>query len=154
MKIIVEKGKRLLRVLDGAKETLRCQVSLGSAPAGHKRAEGDGRTPEGGYRVCTRNPKSKFHLSLGLNYPSEGDAAAALCEGRVTKEQYEAVAAAQRAGLRPPWDTPLGGFIMIHGEHPDGRSGDWTAGCVAVRNEEIEEIWRLCPIGTEVEILP
>ena len=154
MVIVVVKNERLLRLLDGEREVFRCHIALGSDPVGPKRAEGDGRTPEGRYRVCTRNPQSKYHLTLGVSYPSEQDAALALREQRITQDEYESIARADCDGMRPPWDTPLGGFIMIHGEHPDGRSGDWTAGCVAVTNADIETLWRLCPLGTEIDILP
>ena len=154
MKITVYKSKRLLIAKEGAEEVLRADIGLGKAPIGHKMAEGDNRTPEGLYYVCTKNEKSKFHLALGLSYPNPADARAALDEGRITPEQNEAVLAAHAAGKRPPWDTPLGGFIMIHGEHPEGREGDWTAGCIAMKNWQIGELFALSDYGDEVEILP
>ncbi|MDO4739215.1 MAG: L,D-transpeptidase [Eubacteriales bacterium] len=154
MKIVIHKSERLLTACEGGREVFRCSVQLGAAPVGQKRAEGDGRTPEGRFYVCTKNPQSKFHLALGVSYPDEPCAKAALLEGRIGPEQYAAVAKAQRERKRPPWDTPLGGFIMLHGEHPEGKTGDWTAGCVAMRNGEIERLFALAQLGDEIEILP
>ena len=154
MKITVHKSQRLLTAQQGEKEAFRCGISLGKVPVGHKKAEGDNRTPEGLYYVCTKNGKSKFHLALGLSYPNTADAGAALSEGRITPDQNEAILSAHAAKKRPPWDTPLGGFIMLHGEHPEGRDGDWTAGCVAMKNDQIEVLFAMAQLGDEVEILP
>lgn len=154
MKITVYKAERYLTAEKDGQFVLRCKVSLGSAPVGHKFAEGDGRTPEGRFYICTKNPQSKFHLALGVSYPNESLAKAALQEGRIGAEQYEAIARAQKDRKRPPWDTPLGGFIMLHGEHPEGRMGDWTAGCVAMANADIEKLFSLAQLGDEIEILP
>ncbi len=149
MKIIVEKSARKLTA--GA---FSCGIGLGSAPIGHKLAEGDGKTPEGRYYVCTKNAASKFHLALGVSYPNEADAETALSENRISREQFSAIRSAQQNRRRPPWDTPLGGFIMIHGEHPDGKQGDWTAGCIALTNADIETLFSMAQIGDEIEILP
>lgn len=106
---------------------------LGQNPIGHKEYEGDSRTPEGSYIIDRRNPQSAYHLSIGISYPDEDDI----------------VAAAER-GLPP------GGDIFIHGRGPDGRfaRGDWTAGCIAVDDDEIEEIYSMVPNGTPIEIYP
>lgn len=152
MKIIVYKGKRLLIAQTGEIELLRCAIHLGNEPIGQKRAEGDGRTPEGRYYVCTKNPKSKFHLALGISYPGIEDAEKALMEGRIGSKEHAAIVNAQRERKRPAWDTPLGGYIMIHGEHPEGRTGDWTAGCIAMANSDIEKLYDLAEIGDEIII--
>lgn len=154
MRIIVYKQKRLLIAGKGDQELFRCNVQLGNSPVGHKSAEGDGKTPEGRYYVCTKNPKSKFHLALGVSYPGIQDADNALSEGRISQREYGAIVKAQKAGKRPPWDTQLGGFIMIHGEHPEGRAGDWTAGCIAMTNGEIEQLYEMADIGDEIIIEP
>ena len=109
------------------------RVSLGREPAGHKQREGDGRTPEGRYTIDRRNPKSAYHLSLHISYPSQAD-----------RER------ARAAGVDP------GGDIMIHGQPNGGapREGDWTQGCIAVTDAEMDEIWSLVPDGAAVEILP
>jgi murein L,D-transpeptidase YafK len=114
------------------------QISLGSDPVGHKRRTGDGRTPEGEYWIVGRNPGSRYHRSLHISYPSPSDRRAAM-----------------RAGHSP------GGSIMIHGLPADAswigkhHAGfDWTRGCIAVTNEEIDEIWELVADGTPIEIRP
>jgi len=154
LKITVCKSRRLLIAQQNGKEILRCKVQLGSAPVGQKFAEGDGKTPEGSFYVCTKNPNSKFHLALGVSYPDENAAQEALEKGRITSQQFDSIVSAQRNKKRPPWDTPLGGFIMIHGEHPDDKTGDWTAGCVAVTNTEMEILFAAAQLGDEIDILP
>ena len=155
--ILIEKAPRQLSLYQGGQLLFRCPIGLGSAPLGHKTREGDGRTPEGRYMICTRNPESRFHLALGLNYPNAADAQAALAAGCISPEAAAAIIAAEQAGKRPPWDTPLGGQIMIHGQRPgqEERAGsDWTAGCISLANEDMERLWQLCPLGTPVQILP
>ena len=151
MQILIEKSKRTLTLLRQGEDHLVFRVSLGKCPEGHKLREGDNRTPEGEYYVCTRNEKSKYHLALGLSYPAPPDAAAALDRGDITPDQYTAILSAHSSLRRPPWDTPLGGFIMIHG---GGTDGDWTAGCIALENKDIETLFALCPLWTKVRIIP
>ena len=151
MKILIEKSCRRLMLMRDNEPDLIFPVALGKCPVGHKLREGDHRTPEGEYYVCTRNEKSKYHLALGLSYPNPSDGSAALDSGAITSEQHAAILQAHSAQRRPPWDTPLGGFIMIHG---GGIEGDWTAGCIALKNEDIEILFALCPLRTKVLILP
>jgi murein L,D-transpeptidase YafK len=133
--LVVDKSERLL-VAYSKGEPIRAYRGLqfGDAPMGHKQFQGDERTPEGVYRIDRRNPQSRFHLSLGISYPNRADRAFAAQYGR----------------------SP-GGDIFIHGQ-PTGRPGrmrgDWTDGCIALSNAEIEELWRLVPDGTPIEIRP
>lgn len=150
-RITVSKSERRLYLCDGEIIARTYRVGLGSAPTGHKVREGDGRTPEGMYYICLKNPESRFNLSLGICYPNVEDAAAGLEAGLITKDQYDAIVDAITAGRTPPWDTPLGGEICLHGH---GASRDWTAGCIALDDAAIEEIYRLVDIGTTVEITP
>jgi murein L,D-transpeptidase YafK len=108
-------------------------IDLGFTPQGHKQHEGDGRTPEGRYFIDRRNPNSSFHLSLGISYPNPDDRTRASSMGR----------------------SP-GGDIFIHGgPRPTDRQGkDWTAGCIAVSNSEIEKIYAMVRTGTLVDIYP
>jgi murein L,D-transpeptidase YafK len=113
-------------------------VSLGSQPRGAKEVEGDGRTPEGSYFISNRNPHSGFHRALQISYPSASD-----------------TARARAIGKEP------GGEIMIHGLRNGlgwlgrwHRLWDWTAGCVALTNAEMDELWRAVPTGTPVQIKP
>jgi murein L,D-transpeptidase YafK len=136
--VIVFKEQRRLLLLHGDKTLKGYMVALGREPHGHKSREGDGRTPEGTYRLDARNPRSRFHRALHISYPNESDRARAVA-----------------AGLSP------GGDIMIHGL-PNGlgwigklhRFVDWTDGCIAVTNREMEEIWRAVDDGTPIEIRP
>ncbi len=149
--IIIEKSKRTLTLHRQDAPSLIFPIALGRCPEGHKEREGDGRTPEGVYYICTRNEKSKFHLALGISYPNPQDADAALNAGAITPGQHQAIHASHAIRRRPPWDTPLGGFIMIHG---GGTQSDWTAGCIALSDSDMDILFSLCPMETEVHILP
>lgn len=132
--ILIEKTARKMTLYQNGQPVRVYNVALGFAPAGDKVREGDGKTPEGWYKIDRRNPQSAFHLSLGINYPLPSDLKRARDGG------YSA-----------------GGDIFIHGQPnklPDNRkyAGDWTAGCIALTNPEIREIWAVTPIGTTVEI--
>jgi murein L,D-transpeptidase YafK len=137
-RILVLKKQRVLPLMRGDTVFRTYKVSLGGEPVGAKTCQGDHRTPEGGYVIDRRKPNSRFHRALHVSYPNEMDRKRAAA-----------------AGCAP------GGDIMIHGL-PNGygwigaahRLKDWTDGCVAVTNQEIEEIWRLVPDGTPVEIRP
>lgn len=134
--VVLVKTKHELLLLSGDHVVKSYRVALGRGGLAPKRRQGDGRTPEGLYRIDYRNPASKFHLALHISYPQTAD------------EQR-----AQRLGISP------GGDIMIHGL---GREfswvgsrhllSDWTEGCIAVTDSEIEEIWELVPDGTPVEV--
>jgi len=151
-RIAVSKGERTLRLIDAEGSTIASYpIAIGRAAVGPKQLEGDKRTPEGEYFVCVKNPKSHFHLSLGLNYPNAGDAQRGFAAGAIGAEQLAEIQTAELERRRPPWDTPLGGEIFIHGRG-DGRAG--TAGCIAVSDAAIEEIYALVYTGTPVTIMP
>lgn len=137
-RIVVEKAARRMTLYQGTDAVAVYRVALGFAPVGDKRREGDGRTPEGVYRVDAKNARSQFHLSLRISYPDTEDRRAARAAG-----------------------VPPGGDIYIHGtpgrDAPyaaGARIADWTLGCIAVTNDEIEEIWRRVAVGTRVDIRP
>ena len=150
-RIVIRKSKRVLELYDGKHQIKTYKFALGFAPTGDKKMEGDGKTPEGEFYVFTKNPKSQFHLSLGLSYPSTDDAARGLADGLITKQERDEIVAAIEAGKMPPQKTKLGGEIYIHG---GGTDSDWTWGCVALKNDEIEELFAAIPLGTKVTILP
>lgn len=134
--VVVDKSARTLTVFaDGKVLRTYSGIQLGDAPQGHKRFEGDERTPEGRYLIDYRNPESAYHLSLHISYPNEADSAFAAAQGRAP-----------------------GGEIFIHGQPnwlPLGRlPGDWTDGCIALSNAEMAELWRLVPDNTPIEIRP
>jgi murein L,D-transpeptidase YafK len=151
LSIVVRKAERRLTLYGDGRELLGCRVGLGGAPVGHKVRRGDSRTPEGEYRICTRNPNSQFHLFLGLSYPNEADADRGLAARRISPAEHRTLVSAARDGRQPPWDTVLGGTIGIHGS---GADWDWTLGCVALDDADVETLWALCPIGTPVRIEP
>jgi murein L,D-transpeptidase YafK len=150
-RIVVLKSERRLVLCAGDKVVREYPIGLGFSPEGDKVQEGDGRTPEGEYYVCAKNPNSRFHLSLGLNYPNEEDAVRGLASGLITRAEYERIMAASQQRRQPPWDTVLGGEIFIHGH---GASRDWTLGCIALHNEDVAELYEAVPVGTSVTIRP
>lgn len=135
-RIVIEKSARRMQLFQGDTVVRTYAIALGFTPMGDKFRQGDGKTPEGEFTVTRRNEHSAFHLSLGLDYPQPDD-----------------IVRAAEAGYSP------GGDIFIHGQ-PRGVTagfklkGDWTAGCIAVSNAEIDELWEVAPIGTKVEIRP
>jgi murein L,D-transpeptidase YafK len=149
--ITIKKAERRLVVTGDGQEIFFCRVGLGGRPVGPKERQGDNRTPEGSYRVCTRNPHSQFHLFLGLDYPNERDAERGLAARLISRAQARRIVSLVRAGRQPPWNTRLGGAVGIHGS---GSSVDWTLGCIALDDPDIELLWALCPIGTRVTIDP
>ncbi len=151
LSILVLKAERRLEVHRGAQVVRTYRIGLGHTPTGTKRRQGDGRTPEGTFYVCVKNPRSRFHLSLGLSYPTPADAARGLREGLVTQAQHDAILAAHRKHVSPPWNTALGGEIFIHG---NGSGSDWTLGCIALEDADMDELYALVANGTPVEIRP
>jgi murein L,D-transpeptidase YafK len=159
--ITVRKAARTLDLACRGRLRARFGISLGRTPKGAKLREGDGRTPEGSYYVCTRNDRSAFHLFLGLAYPGPVDADRGLRERLLTPTQARAIREAHAARQAPPWNTRLGGAVGIHGAKNGWgfigrlhRLFDWTNGCIAVADREIEELWDLAPLGTPVTITP
>jgi murein L,D-transpeptidase YafK len=129
--VVVNKGDRRMFLFHEDAVLRGYDIQLGFAPEGHKQFEGDGKTPEGLYRIDRRNPNSEFHLSLGISYPNTVDYAAAKAVGK----------------------SP-GGDIFIHGQKSPFRTlkGDWTWGCIAVTNPEMEEIYAMVKNDTLIKI--
>ncbi len=154
--ITVYKRRRMLECNSDGRIIFTCEIGLGAASFGHKTHEGDGKTPEGHYTVCTRNEQSKYTLFLGLSYPSLSDAKAGFSAGLISASELDAIALAHQNGLRPPWNTDLGGQIGIHGGgiEKNGILTDNTAGCIALRDSDIRTLWALASIGSRVTILP
>jgi murein L,D-transpeptidase YafK len=151
-RIVISKSSRTLTAYGSSGEVVhRVPIALGRNPEGPKELEGDERTPEGEYYVCFKNPKSRFFLSLGLSYPNLDDARRGLDAGRIGADEFAAIADAQRGKRMPPWKTPLGGEIFIHGEKGER---DGTAGCVAVENRVMAALFPIVDVGTPVVIEP
>lgn len=147
--IKVYKGERRLEFWQDEIFKKSFTISLGFSPEGNKLRDGDGRTPEGEYYICTKNPQSKFTLFLGISYPNIEDASRGLTDGLISQDEFEKVETAIENGKRPPWDTALGGKLGIHGM---GNSRDWTAGCIAMEDEDIRWLWDQTVIGDVVKI--
>ncbi|WP_242950646.1 L,D-transpeptidase family protein [Clostridium grantii] len=147
--IKVYKSERLLELYEGDKLIRRFKIALGTNAIGDKEKEGDKKTPEGEYYICTRNYKSKYTLSLGISYPNIKDAQNGLNEKLIDKSTFNDISQAINNKKRPPWNTTLGGEIMIHG---GGNSKDWTWGCIALSDEDIRIIWDYVPNGTSISI--
>jgi murein L,D-transpeptidase YafK len=130
-RVVVHKSTRRMYLLNGQSLLEAYDVQLGFRAEGPKRFAGDGRTPEGRYHVDRRNPNSAFYLSVGIDYPNAADRAYAASLGREP-----------------------GGDIFIHGwgEERRGRSDDWTAGCVAVTNRQMRQVYAMVENGTPVDI--
>ncbi|MFH1021739.1 MAG: L,D-transpeptidase [Pseudomonadota bacterium] len=148
-KIVIKKAKKKLFLYSEEKLLRTYPVKLGFNPVGDKIRQGDKRTPEGSYYICIKNPRSKYHLSLGLSYPSIEDAERGLEQKLITKGDRDRIIEKISRKSIPPWDTPLGGEIFIHG---GGETWDWTYGCVALRNQDIEELFKVVTVGTQVVI--
>lgn len=135
-KVVVVKSARTLTLMSGDRVLKTYKVALGGSPVGPKERQGDHKTPEGHYVLDRRNPKSQFYKSIHISYPTSAE-----------------IARAQKLGVAP------GGDVFIHGlpkgqgwVGPGHRLIDWTDGCIAVTNEEMDEIWRAVPDGTPIEI--
>jgi len=150
-RLVITKSKRTLTVFDGAKRVKSFKMVLGFDPKGDKETEGDGRTPEGDFYVFTKNPESRFHLSLGVSYPGREDAERGLKQNLISADEYDEILAAIAEQRMPLQKTKLGGEIYIHG---GGTASDWTDGCVALDNEQMTELFNAIPVGAKVTILP
>ncbi len=161
-RIVISKSRRRMDVFADGDVLKSYVVELGLTPVGDKRALGDMRTPEGDLFVCTRSKKSQFTRFIGLSYPTPPAAAEGVAAGRVGAGVERKVRAAYRTRDRcPPWGTPLGGAVGIHGggvweRRPEGFVlVDWTWGCVAVRDEDVHELFdHYVEIGVPVRIDP
>ena len=130
--IEVHKSDRKMYLLHGNQLLKAYDIHLGGNPVGPKQFEGDGKTPEGGYYISHRNPNSAYHLSLGISYPNDDDRAFAEAN-----------------------DKPPGGDIFVHGGPPRPTADDdWTVGCIAVTDKEMEDIYAMVNPGTPINIFP
>lgn len=150
-RITVTKSERKLELYSAGALTRTYKIGLGLNPVPDKQREGDRATPEGEFYISLKNPKSAYHLSLGLSYPNIEDAERGLKDGLITRAQHDAIVKAIKRKQAPPQYTALGGLIFIHG---NGAGSDWTWGCVALENEDIEELYRVVSVGTPVTIRP
>jgi murein L,D-transpeptidase YafK len=149
--LYVMKGNRRLLVVNDGVLVRDYLCGLGPSPQGDKRFSGDGKTPEGDFYICVKNRESRFYKSFGLSYPDVQHAGQALLEGKIGMGEYRQISSAVERRSVPPWNTPLGGAIMIHG---GGGYEDWTKGCIAVSNSAMDELFQVIDVGTSVKVLP
>jgi hypothetical protein len=162
--IVVYKAQRRLDIRSGGAILKSYRVALGANPAGDKTRQGDSRTPEGEFFLCTRNSTtSAFHIFLGLSYPALPDAERGLRAGLIEHSEYDAIRTRLAAGQAPLWETNLGGWVGIHGgsdapfaqkKRRERGNADWTAGCIAVTDAEVEELYAATRLRTPVLVLP
>ncbi len=150
-RIEVFKAKRELHLFDGNQLVRNYCVALGTNPVPPKEREGDKATPEGSYFICDKNPYSQFYLSLAISYPNAADAERGLRDGLISRDEFNSILQANANHETPPWKTRLGGELFVHGH---GSQGDWTWGCIALDNSDMEELYRLVPIQTPITIYP
>ena len=136
--VVVKKSKSMIQLLHHGKVLKQYRIAMGDRPAGHKQTEGDQRTPEGRYVLDYKKPNSTYYRAIHISYPNDED--------RIR---------AKALGINP------GGQIMIHGENPhselspeEAQQYNWTNGCIAVTNKQMDEIWQLVQPGTPIEIWP
>lgn len=136
--VVIKKSKSMMQLLQHGKVLKQYRIAMGDSPKGHKLSEGDQRTPEGRYVLDYKKPNSTYYRSIHISYPNDED-------------RFRARA----LGVNP------GGQIMIHGENPhselspeEAQQYNWTNGCIAVTNQQMDEIWKLVDAGTPIEIWP
>ncbi|MEE9295364.1 MAG: L,D-transpeptidase [Phycisphaerae bacterium] len=150
--VVVVKSVRKLYLFDGDRLIRGYPVTLGLAPVGQKVQAGDGRTPEGRFRICAKNSNSANHRFLGISYPSPAVADRGLRDGLISVGEAQAIHEAHDAGRCPNWTTALGGALGLHGSA--GPPGKRTAGCIALADRHVAELFDVLRIGDEIEILP
>ncbi len=135
-------GEKLLAVYN---------IGLGTNPVPPKKQQGDRATPEGDYFICGKVPNSTYYKAFIVSYPNVADADRGLKEGLINKKERANIERSTKAGKCPDFHTKLGGEIEIHGM---GSQSDWTWGCVALNNPDVDELYESLPVGTVVTIKP
>jgi murein L,D-transpeptidase YafK len=164
-RIVIHKGKRTLELHRNGDKIAEYRVCLGGAPRGPKRITGDCKTPEGDYFICTKSTASHYCRFLGISYPGGNDAQTAFERGLISRNTRDAIISRVSSGQSPPWDTKLGGWVGIHGYPTDQyrnlwvvlfypKPHNWTDGCIAMWNFEIEDLFSKVFVGTPISILP
>lgn len=152
--VVIDKAGRVLTLMQGQTAVISYPIALGFAPVGHKKKQGDGKTPEGLYYLCEnlhKNLAARYGArSMRISYPNALDANRGLETNLISNSQKRAIEKAISSGKMPPQNTPLGSSIRIHG---GGVGRDWTLGCIAMRDEDIVDLYKVVRLGTKVRIL-
>jgi murein L,D-transpeptidase YafK len=156
--VVIDTRQQALKVMVGDHiEQIFAGISVGRGGTAKQRFQGDGRTPKGVFRIGWINPRSKYHLFFGLDYPNLDHAERAFASAQIDFDTYYQISSAVLHGQTPPQNTPLGGYIGIHGLGSNDprihKTLNWTQGCIALTNEQIEQLARWVNVGTRVVIL-
>lgn len=164
-RIVVFKERQILQFHMDGNLIKEYRVCLGTNPIGPKRMLGDSKTPEGDYFVCYKSTASRFHRFLGISYPGQQDAQEAFENGFISLDDRDSIISRIRTSKIPPWETKMGGWVGIHGYPSEEylrkwvlllfpKPHNWTDGCIAMWNFEIEELFPKVSLGTPVFIFP
>jgi murein L,D-transpeptidase YafK len=154
-RIVVAKQARTLSLILHDRVERNYPIVLGRNSAADKAVEGDHATPLGEFYICAKNPRSKYFLSLCISYPNAEDAQRGLAAGLIAAQEYAEILEAIRAKRMPPQHTRLGGEIYIHGRGTLKRGMgevDWTRGCIALDDADMQHLYDHVPLGTPVSI--
>lgn len=164
IRLEVSKSQRLLRLFVNGEMVKSYVIGLGGSPDQIKTRRGDSATPQGDYYICQKIPQSRFFMSMKVSYPNIDDARRGLQNGLIDQGTYNQIVNAINSHQVPPMNTGLGSDICIHGggsgnadwsgNPPSVKVRDWTAGCMALDNPEMKELFSFVPTGTPVKILP
>ena len=149
--LFVYKEKRRLYVIQAKVLVRDYPVALGFQPQGDKEKAGDGRTPEGEFTIASKEGMGRFNKTLRINYPDKKHADRAYFSGLLTAAQFKEIHSALEKKMKPPIDNPIGGRIAIHG---GGAHKDWTDGCIALYDSDLEELYQLANVGSPISIRP
>ncbi|MDC9726120.1 MAG: L,D-transpeptidase [Gammaproteobacteria bacterium] len=160
IELVVLRSEHQLLVKKNGMTLRTFKVAFGSGGKKAKLREGDHTTPKGQYQINRMRNSDRFHLFLQLNYPNMNDAKRALKNHSISRQQYRDILDAHSQGKLPPQNTALGGAIGLHGIGLETKDkieihqiADWTQGCIAMRNHEIEELSRYIDVGTVISII-
>lgn len=158
--VVIWKSQYSLTLYKGSLPVKTYRAVFGKGWAdGDKEKEGDKRTPEGEFYICTKNHSKRFYKFMGLSYPSLKHANQGLKKGLITPQEYFEIERALVERQSPPWDTRLGGAVGIHGRIlnegvAQTARENWTDGCIALTNADIDELFSIVKLGTPVTIIP
>ncbi len=148
--LLIDKSEHRLMVYCGNKQALSFKVALGQGSIEAKEEQGDMRTPEGSYYICDKHISSSYYKVLQISYPNTDDAYRGLRSGLITRRQAIRIVRAIERGIMPPQQTRLGNYICIHGG--GNIKEDWTWGCIALKNKDIDYLYEICSLGMKVVI--
>ena len=148
--IKINKKEKSLQLISDKRVVFNFTCLLGKN-IGRKLQKNDMKTPDGKYKIIVKNPKSKYFLSLGIDYPNIKDAKDGLANGFISQQTKNEIIQAHKKHKKIPWQTDLGGEIYIHGQGDDDKN--WTRGCIKLKNKDMKELFKFVKINDEVIIV-